>query len=95
VNPVPMTSARRGPAASMSRSLLPSSRVRNDRTPSRAASASFGQGRARTPVAMSRRSKGHLLAVAAAGAEEGRRTGGREVEIGVSRPGPASTPRST
>ena len=52
-----MTSTRPVPAVSCSRRRLASSAVRSVHTPSRAASASFGHGRARVPVAISRRSK--------------------------------------
>ena len=56
VNPAPMTSTRRGLLASRWLRPAASSRVRSTNTPSSAASALLGHGRARVPVAISSRS---------------------------------------
>jgi hypothetical protein len=95
VNPVPMTAPAGDPwracpaACSRRRGCATTGR------PPRAASASFGQGRARTAVAMSRRSKGTSWpSLRPVRRKAGARAAGG-VEIGVSRPGPASTRRST
>ena len=63
MNPAPTIRTRRGPAASRSRSPAASSRVRMLNTPSSAASAGLNQGRARTPVAISRQVVRDPLAV--------------------------------
>ena len=63
MNPEPMISTRRGRAASAACSRAASVLVRTVWTPCSAASSALGHRRARTPVAISRRSPAHLAAV--------------------------------
>ena len=81
MNPPPITSTRPGPPASRARNRAASSRLRMVKTPSRARFLAFGHGRARVPVAISRRSKATSPAVGEVDVAAGRSSPvGRDAE---------------